>query len=110
MWRLFFTRLFRAIRNIPAFLWESATWEYESCKRCGCAFRIMWDVEDEIWEKVMGDPDAPGCYCVGCFIKMAEKKGIVIHPSQIKVGLFYPEEPYEKFAAHPDYSKKLGEN
>jgi len=73
---MFFKRIVRAIKNIPWFLYESWTWEYESCKDCGKTFRVLWAVDDKTWKFVMGN--AEGCFCVACFVKRANKVGLTL--------------------------------
>jgi len=83
-------RIIRRIRYFPTFLLESYKWEYESCERCGSAFRVIWSVDDKTWAKVMSRDDGGGCVCVDCFVKIAESKGVVIEPKNVKLNLFYP--------------------
>jgi len=87
---VFLKRIIRRIKYFPAFLLESLKWEYESCERCGSAFRIVWSVDDETWAKVMGRNGGCGCVCVDCFVKIAEIKNIAIEPKNIKLSLFHP--------------------
>lgn len=92
MLNMFAKRVFRRIKHIPLFLKESLAWEYESCKECGKSFRVMWQVKDEIWNKVTGTNDGGGgSYCIDCFVKRAEKQGIMISNDDIELSLFYPE-------------------
>jgi len=89
--KIVYRRIIRRIRHFPAFIFEAMGWEYESCQRCGSAFRVMWSVDDNIWNKVTGENDGGGgSYCVDCFIKIAEAKNIIIEPNNIKLSLFYP--------------------
>lgn len=89
MIRLFFKRIFRAIKHIPWFLYKCITYKYETCKKCGVGYRLMWWVDNKIWEKVFGNSDIPGCYCLTCFVEIAESKGIKIGEEQISIKLFY---------------------
>lgn len=92
MFRLFLKRFFCRIKYIPKFLHQSLTWEYESCQACGNAFRIAWNVKDEIWNKVTNTYDGGGgSYCVDCFISLAEKQGIQIKNEDLKLYAFYSE-------------------
>ena len=88
----FLKRVFHMIKHIPDFIKESYCWGYESCQECGNSFRVMWHVRDEIWNKVTGTNDGcGGSYCLDCFVKLAEKKGICIEPKDVRMDLFYPE-------------------
>lgn len=88
--KMFFIRIIRRIKYIPSFIKQSFNWEYESCKICSNSFRIMWHVNDNIWQKVMNiNDDGGGSLCVDCFIKKAEKQGIIIKESEIQINLFY---------------------
>jgi hypothetical protein len=85
-------RIIRRVKYFPKFIKEAFSWEYESCKRCGSIFRIVWNVDDKIWQKVMEvSDDGGGSLCIDCFVKIAESKGIIIKPEQINIKLFYPE-------------------
>jgi len=87
-------RVIRRIRNIPRFIIESFTWEYESCIICGNSFRIRWQVKDELWQKVMNVTDETGgSLCLDCFIKKAEQKGITINQCDIEMEIFKTNEP-----------------
>lgn len=91
---MFCKRILRRIRHIPKFLYEAWKWEYETCTECGTAFRIMWHIKDEIWEKVTGVADGGGgSYCLDCFIKKAEKQGVKINAEDLEMmEPFYPEQ------------------
>jgi len=85
-------RIIRRLKYFPKFIKEALIWEYESCDECGSIFRIMWQVDDEIWKKVMNvEDEGGGSLCVDCFIKKSEKKKIIIKSSDVKLNLFYPE-------------------
>lgn len=87
---MFLKRIYRRIKYIPKFIKESFTYEYETYQECGNAFRIMWHVKDEIWNKVTKTDDGGGgSYCVDCFIKEAEKQNIKINQEDINLKLFY---------------------
>ncbi|MCE5220210.1 MAG: hypothetical protein LLF98_02785 [Clostridium sp.] len=89
---MFLKRIYRRIKYIPKFIKESLTYEYETCQECGNAFRIMWHVNDEIWNKVTNTNDGGGgSYCVDCFVKKAESKNIKINSKDINLELFYFE-------------------
>jgi len=89
---MFLKRLFRRIKYFRWFLIESWTWKYETCQRCGNAFRIAWAVKDSMWEKVTGIKDGGGgSYCIDCFIKLAEKQRIKINKTDIKFEIFCTE-------------------
>lgn len=91
MKKMFLQRILRRIKYIPNFVKQSYEWEYESCQQCGNAFRIMWNVKDEIWNKVTNTYDGGGgSYCVDCFVKKAESVGIKISNEDIKLKIFYP--------------------
>jgi len=76
-------RLFRAIRHIPVFLYESFTYQCESCRVCGRCFRVRWSVRDDIWQKVMNVNDCGGgSLCLDCFIKRAEKVNVLMNTSK----------------------------
>ncbi len=81
----------RRITHIPSFIKECFKWEYETCQKCGTAYRLLWHVKNEIWDKVTNTSNySGGCYCVDCFIKKAEKQGIEINPEDISIRPFYP--------------------
>ena len=88
---MFLKRIYRRIKYISKFIKESFTYEYETCQECGNAFRVMWHVKDEIWNKVTNTYGGGGSYCVDCFIKKAEKQGIIINQEDISLELFYFE-------------------
>lgn len=91
-------RLLRRIHWLLFIQWEDLRlrdWPCESCKRCGKCFRLMWNVEDNYWRKVFGDPDG-GVLCLDCFLALAKKKGVVIPTSSITVEPFRCHEPGEE--------------
>lgn len=50
----------------------------------------MWRVKNEIWNEVTNTNDGGGgSYCVDCFVKKAEKRGIKINSWDIRLKLFY---------------------
>lgn len=57
---LFLKRVIRRIKYFPIYLNEARSWEYESCKKCGSIFRLMWTIDDELWKKVMDVNDDGG--------------------------------------------------
>ena len=69
-WRL--RRLMRHLLSMLDFEWWF--WEYESCRRCGACYRFFYSAKDGVWRRVVGSED--GCYCLECFAKMAEEKGL----------------------------------
>ena len=73
-------RFIRRLLWLFLYQWNSLTlfkWPYESCKRCGKSFRIVWSVKDEFWYKVMQRKDnGGGSLCLDCFIELAENKDI----------------------------------
>lgn len=75
-------RLLRRIRWLLITQWRSLTlrqWPYESCKVCGKAFRVRWDVDNFVWYKVMNVcDDGGGSLCIDCFIEKAEQQGVPI--------------------------------
>lgn len=86
--KLFSKRLYHRIKYIPSYLKEIWFWKCETCQRCGSVFRIMWDIKNEIWYKVIGNYD--GCYCLDCFIKIAEKQKIKINLNDMNIiEIFY---------------------
>ncbi len=88
---MFLKRIYRRLKHLPKFIKEFYSWQYETCQECGNAFRIMWRVKDEIWDEVTNTNDGGGgSYCVDCFVKMAEKRGIKINSWDIRLKLFYP--------------------
>lgn len=55
----------------------------ESCQECGRAY-LLWWADDALYERVTGrgrfanGESAPGLFCLDCFDKMAEKRGVVL--------------------------------
>jgi len=89
---IFLKRIIRRIKYFPIFLFEILKWKYESCQKCGSIFRILWNVNDDIWSKVTGSNDGGGgSYCIDCFVKIAEAKNIIIESKDIELNLFYPK-------------------
>jgi len=87
---IFTKRLFKRIKYLPLFIHEAAIWQYETCQKCGNAFRIRWHVNDEIWQKVMNvKDDSGGSMCLDCFVKKAEKISIILKDTDIRMELFY---------------------
>jgi len=82
-------RLLRRVR-FAFCLKELSTWEYESCRRCGHCFRLCWQVSDDKWIAVHGNEG--GCLCIDCFIELANKRGIKINNSDIRMELFNPDD------------------
>lgn len=80
-------RILRRIKYV--FLFRSLSWKYESCTDCGHCFRLVWSVDDEIWNKVMGSGD--GILCLDCFIDRAEKMGIRLDSKNFNIKIFLPE-------------------
>lgn len=80
MKKLGLKRIIRRIKFFSHFIREVFSWEYESCKKCGSIFRIMWHVDDHIWQEVVGvNDDTGGSLCVDCFVKLAEKKVFILN-------------------------------
>ncbi len=50
-------------------------WPGESCYNCGRRNNVGFEVNDNIWEQVVGDPDI--VFCPTCFDVLAQKKQIV---------------------------------
>ena len=47
------------------------------CERCGKQYDSLWRAPDGLWEKVMGTKRGwSGLFCMNCFDKMAQDKGI----------------------------------
>lgn len=89
--KIIFKRIFRRIKYIPTFIKESIFWECETCQTCGNSFRIKCLVKDEIWDKVTETTGGTGgSYCVDCFIKKAEKKGVLVSKEDLELDPFYP--------------------
>lgn len=96
MYKMGVKRIWRRILNFfSEFIFEVFKWEYESCKDCGNMFQIMWDVDDDIWEKVMYElgryDNRNTAVCLDCFVKRSKVKGIDIKPDNIRMQIFYPE-------------------
>lgn len=88
---LFLKRIIRRIKYFPIYLKEARSWEYESCKRCGSIFRLVWTIDNELWKKVMDvNDDGGGSVCIDCFIKLAENKNVEIKNKNLKIDPFYP--------------------
>ena len=87
-------RLKRRFLWLLMYQWSSLTlsqWPYESCRKCGKSFRLLWNVKDQLWKKVMNVNDEDGgSYCVDCFIERANKIGIIIPNEDINIELFQP--------------------
>jgi len=70
---------------------EMWSWQYESCNRCGCCYRIPTDWVDNKWIEVVGSKN--GCLCAECFIKIAQQKRINIKKQDIELmWLFDPDD------------------
>ena len=85
-------RLFRRIKWLLLYQWKSLAlkqWPYESCKKCGKAFRIIWSVENKYWYLVMNRKDSGGgSLCIDCFLELADNKNIKISKESIYVEVF----------------------
>ncbi|MDD5649302.1 MAG: hypothetical protein PHF86_02610 [Candidatus Nanoarchaeia archaeon] len=89
-WKIIVKRVLRRIKYV-FILKDLINWEYESCKRCGHCFRLLWSVKDELWRKVTGSvDDGGGSLCVDCFIELALQKNIKISNDDILIELFNP--------------------
>jgi hypothetical protein len=88
-------RLFRRFLWFLIYQWKSLTlkqWPYESCRKCGKSFRLLWYVEDIYWKRVMDVNDSGGgSYCVDCFIERANNLGIIIPDEAIEIKPFQPK-------------------
>jgi len=49
-------------------------WPCETCYRCGDRNVIGFEIEDDIWMEVVGDPDV--VLCPSCFDRAAQDKGV----------------------------------
>lgn len=78
---LFAKRFFRRLKHLLR-IHEMWTWEYESCNRCGCCYRLPAGWVDDIWLEVNGREN--GCLCVDCFLTLAQAKGIDIRLDDIE--------------------------
>lgn len=79
-WTLRLKRFFRRLRFAFDDV-DAATWEYESCERCGHCIRFTWWVRDEVWVRVYGSPS--GCFCPNCFLAVAARNGIKVDADDI---------------------------
>jgi hypothetical protein len=52
------------------------------CKRCGKGMLPVFQVDNEVWFRVVGDTGTE--YCINCFDKLARKKGIYIIYTNIR--------------------------
>lgn len=54
----------------------------EHCQICGGEYGekygYLWNVTNELWEKVTGIKNESGLRCINCFSREASKKGIYI--------------------------------
>ena len=93
MIRLGIKRLFRHLKYLPAFIIQAFTYEFETCKKCGEAFRVRWDAKGAIWQKIMNRKDCwGGSMCLDCFVKRAEKQGIILTEDDMNyIDIFNPE-------------------
>lgn len=67
---------------------ELWSWEYESCERCGCCFKLAYGIVDNMWERVYGSDS--GCLCLNCFIERALENNIYLDKNDIEwLILFY---------------------
>lgn len=74
-------RLVAALRQA----WLAYVWGYdgEACQACGRSYPL-WHAYDDLYGRVTGrwsKPDgesASGLFCIGCFDRMAEAKGITL--------------------------------
>jgi hypothetical protein len=89
-------RLMRRVKWLIVHQWNTLTlrqWPYESCKRCGKTFHLVWNVEDRYWREVMGVlDDSGGSLCLDCFIECAERRGINVPSKSISLKVFMPKE------------------
>ena len=46
-------------------------WPFETCKLCGNRIIPGYNVSNDIWNKIIGDPDI--CVCLSCFDREAQK-------------------------------------
>jgi hypothetical protein len=84
-------RLYRRVKWLLLCNWKTLSlkkWPYESCCYCGKAFRLVWSVDDDCWNDVVGNSDA--ILCVDCFLEWAKDKNIVIKDDNIRMRIFQP--------------------
>ena len=86
---IFLRRFFRRLRHAFRFN-EMLNWEYESCDRCGCFYRITTMWSDSLWLAVNGTDN--NCLCPTCLITLAEKKKLIIRTSDIESMMVF--DPY----------------
>jgi hypothetical protein len=87
MIKLVIKRFIRRFKYI--FMFRSLSWKYESCRDCGHCFRLVWSVNDEVWNEVMGNGD--GILCLDCFVERAIKKNVKLSKDNFNIEIFLPE-------------------
>lgn len=51
-------------------------WRGETCKLCHREQRLAWSVTNKLWNKVTDESEVT--WCLECFLKRAEIKGVVV--------------------------------
>lgn len=84
-------RFLRRLKNRIKYIFQFKImykWDYESCEKCGCCFKIAYSLKDEIWNKIYGSEN--GCLCLNCLLELAIKKNIFLNKKDfIWLSLFY---------------------
>ena len=66
-------------------------WEYESCDRCGCCYRLVTNWADTKWIEVVGTES--GCLCLDCFVALAQERGVILSPTAVELlWIFDPDQ------------------
>lgn len=50
----------------------------EHCQICGKEYEYIYEVSNELWEKITGIKNGSGLRCIPCFVKEARKKRIYL--------------------------------
>jgi len=51
----------------------------EHCQICGKKYETVYEVSDNLWEKITGIKNGSGLRCIPCLTREARKMGIYIH-------------------------------
>ena len=59
-------------------------WIFETCACCTREQRLAWNVNDELWQKVVIKYYHKKVLCLECFLRMADDKGIEVQLPNIE--------------------------
>lgn len=75
-WLRVFLRRFAARLRYAFRFRDMWTWKLESCRRCGCTYRVVSHWKDLTWLNVTGREG--GCLCLNCFVELANEREITL--------------------------------